>query len=372
MAFQFQSVAALSPLISETYGVGLADIGLLIGLYLAPGAVVAIPGGAIAAWMGDKRIIILAMVLMFAGGLIGSFGPGWNWVVAGRLLAGAGGVIINVIMTKMVVDWFAGREISTAMAIFINSWPVGIALALLTLPVIAAISGLDMAFIAVLAVIVVGLVLFVPVYSAPEGAAPVSAAGIKVTALPYYGLVLAGLIWALYNTALAMVFSFSPALLDQRGWDLAAASSVTSIFMVVFSFSVPLGGYLADKTGRRDLVIMISFIAYAVLIPLVPFAPGWAVFASFVALGALFGFAAGPIMTLPSAVLVPETRAFGMGVFYTIYYVIMMVAPGIAGALADVSGSVAMAFFFGVGAIVVCMIALWLFRGAGTGHPREN
>ena len=49
MAFQFQSVGAVSPLIAETYGVSLADMGWLIGLYLAPGIVVAIPGGAIAA-----------------------------------------------------------------------------------------------------------------------------------------------------------------------------------------------------------------------------------------------------------------------------------------------------------------------------------
>ena len=35
MAFQFQSVAALAPLIQRDFGVNLADIGLAIGLYLA-------------------------------------------------------------------------------------------------------------------------------------------------------------------------------------------------------------------------------------------------------------------------------------------------------------------------------------------------
>ena len=39
-----------------------------------------------------------------------------------------------MIMSKMVTDWFAGREIASAMAIFVNSWPVGIALALIALP----------------------------------------------------------------------------------------------------------------------------------------------------------------------------------------------------------------------------------------------
>ena len=50
MAFQFQSIATLSPFLQQEAGLGLAEIGLLIGLYLAPGVRVAVPGGAMAAW----------------------------------------------------------------------------------------------------------------------------------------------------------------------------------------------------------------------------------------------------------------------------------------------------------------------------------
>jgi hypothetical protein len=35
------------------------------------------------------------------------------------LLTGVGGVVVNVITSKMVMDWFAEREISTAMALFL-------------------------------------------------------------------------------------------------------------------------------------------------------------------------------------------------------------------------------------------------------------
>ena len=47
MAFQYQAVAALSPFVMQEFGVGLADIGLLIGLYLSPGIIIAFPGAAI-------------------------------------------------------------------------------------------------------------------------------------------------------------------------------------------------------------------------------------------------------------------------------------------------------------------------------------
>ena len=53
MAFQFQSVASISPTIMKDNGVGLSDIGLLISLYLAPGLAFALPGGEIGRRFGD-------------------------------------------------------------------------------------------------------------------------------------------------------------------------------------------------------------------------------------------------------------------------------------------------------------------------------
>ena len=46
MPFQFQSVAAVAPLLTTKFAVNIADIGLLIGLYFTPGIALALPGGA--------------------------------------------------------------------------------------------------------------------------------------------------------------------------------------------------------------------------------------------------------------------------------------------------------------------------------------
>lgn len=90
------------------------------------------------------------MVLMLIGsGMIG-WGVNLETLVAGRVVAGTGGVILNVVMSKMVVGWFVDREISTAMAIFINSWPVGIAVALVVLPLLAALGEIELALAAVM------------------------------------------------------------------------------------------------------------------------------------------------------------------------------------------------------------------------------
>lgn len=363
MAFQFQSVGALSPLVVEGYGITLADIGLLIGLYLAPGVVVAIPGGAIAGRFGDKRIVVLGMLLMLLGGALITLGETWELLAAGRLVAGIGGITLNVVMSKMVVDWFAGREISTAMGVFINSWPVGIALALLILPRIAASGGLELAWLLVLAAIAVTLALFAALYRSPEGAAPAQAT-LRVEPFPKYPLVLAGAIWGLYNAALAMVFSFGPAMLSQRGLPLTSASSATSLFMVVASVAVPLGGILADRTGRRDTVIAVSLLSYIVLMPMTLVIPVTAVPAIFIVVGFVFGLGAGPVVGMPANVLTPGARAFAMGVYYAIYYAWMMSVPPIAGAVADKVGRTGVVFVLGAVLLVAALVALGLFRRA--------
>jgi MFS family permease len=130
MAFQFGSVGALGPLVGQTFQVDAAGVGVLIGLYLSPGLVIALPGGAIGRFFGDKGAVLAGLALMTLGGAVSTFGAAWEAQIAGRVIAGVGGVVLNVLMSKMVTDWFAGREIATAMGIFVNSWPVGIAIAL--------------------------------------------------------------------------------------------------------------------------------------------------------------------------------------------------------------------------------------------------
>ena len=106
--------------------------------------------------------------LMTAGGLAMAFAPGWGGQVAGRIVAGIGGVLLNVLMSKMVTDWFAGKEIATAMAIFVNSWPAGIALCLFVLPALAAAQGITSALLLTTAFCALGFVLLATLYRPPE------------------------------------------------------------------------------------------------------------------------------------------------------------------------------------------------------------
>lgn len=370
MAFQFQSVGALSPLIVSETGIGLADVGLLIGLYFAPGVLVAIPGGTLAALFGDKRIVTLGLLLMLTGGLMIYMAPDWAWMVAGRVIAGAGGVIINIVLTKMVVDWFAEREIATAMGIFINSWPVGIALALVVLPPFADASGLAVTWLAVTVLTGVALVTFVAGYTPPEALRGKSGQ-LRFTALPVWPLFLAAMVWSLYNVALALVFSFAPVVLLDLGWELAVASTATSGFMLFFALGIPVGGVVADLSGRQGAVIACSLVAFAILLPLVLVLPLASALATFLVLGFIFGLAGGPIVAMPAKILQPVDVAFGMGVYYAIYYGVMMAGPPLFGRLAEAFGTSSVVFLTGAAIMAPNLLALLLFRRASSGKTGE-
>lgn len=360
MALQFQSVAALAPMIRHDFDVGIADIGLLIGLYLSPGLVLALPGGAIGKRYGDKLVVMAGLASMTAGGLIMAFSHNWELELFGRLLAGIGGVLLNVLMSKMVTDWFVGKEIATAMAIFVNSWPVGIAIALILLPPIAAIGGVSSAFLFTSALVALGLVALAALYRpqpASQKTGPASTARPGRTTL--LAVIVAGLIWGLYNGAIAMIFSFGPSMLAERGWSVQAASSVTSLTLWLVALSVPVGGLLADRTGRHRLVFVFGLLAFAAM--LLVTARVDTVVPAFVALGLVCGLSAGPIMSLPSRVLAPETRAMGMGAFFTLFYAIAVLGPVLGGYAAKLAGTASVTFDLGSLMLIACCPALWLF-----------
>src|SRR5688572_16798599 len=138
MGFQFQAIAAVSPLLVQDLAIDLALLGALIGVWMLPGVVVAIPGGLLGRRFGDKRVVCAGLALMALGTFVTAEASVYGVAMAGRVVSGAGAVMLNVLLTKMVADWFHDREVATAMGLLIMSWPLGIGLALLLLGPLAA------------------------------------------------------------------------------------------------------------------------------------------------------------------------------------------------------------------------------------------
>jgi hypothetical protein len=173
-------------------------------------------------------------------------------------------------------------------------------------------------------------------------------------------VVAAGFIWGLFNAAVGMVFGFGITMLVERGWSLAAAGSATSLVLWLVSASVPIGGFLADRTGKPIMIMQAGFALFA--IALLTAARTDAVIPAFVALGLVGGLSAGPIMSLPARILTPQWRAVGMGIYFTLFYLFVVSAPIVAGMLSSRAGTAAVAFDFGAFMLALCFPAYWAFK----------
>ena len=77
-------------------------------------------------------------------------------------------------------------------------------------------------------------------------------------------------VWGLYNAAYAMIFAFGPILLTGRGWTLTEASSLASLAIWIDVLTTPIGGILADRTGRPNLVMVLGLFLMAMALIALP------------------------------------------------------------------------------------------------------
>ncbi len=361
--YQYTTVAATAPLLMHDLAMSYAQLGLLIGLFDAPGVLLAFPAGLFGTRFGHTRVALVALGLMGAGGLISGVGQSYLVVCLGRLTGGAGWVLLNVMLTTMVTDWFHRHELVTALAVLMSSWPLGISLGLLTIGPLAQRFSWHAVMGSAGALALAGLLLIGRAYRAPAEAAGARSAAAPGAALsrPQVGpLVLAGLIWGLFNVAFVSLPNFAPAVLVAAGYPLAAASALVSVVTWLVIAAIPAGGYLAERVGRPDAVLLVCLSAISLgMVALVAGAPALIVL---IGLGLLFGPPAGLIMALPAAVVRPAQRALGMGLFSTCAAAAGATLTALAGLSRSLTGAPAAPILFGALLPCVALLALGIFR----------
>ena len=128
--FQFQSVGSAANLLMQDLGLGYSQIGMLLGAYLLPGVIVALPAGLLGQRVREKTLGLAGLVLMVISGVALSYSGDLAVALVARTIGGVGATIVILVATKMVVDWFDSREIVLAMSLLQMSWPFGAMVAL--------------------------------------------------------------------------------------------------------------------------------------------------------------------------------------------------------------------------------------------------
>ena len=363
-AFQFQALAVVAPGFVDQFSLDALAVGTLVGLYMIPGLFLAIPGGVLSQWVGERRFLIACLALIAAGGVICSLAEGYWSIWAGRLISGIGAICMNVVMAKIVIDWFQGKEIATAMALFLTGYPAGIAIALVTLGTLATPAGWSHAFLITGALGLAALIVFAASYRPAPGRAAVPSMALRPSAGEIGMVCLAGAIWALYNAAYIIIVSFVPLFLHSTGMAPAPAASVVGVGMWVAIIAGPLGGWLSDRLRRPTALIVTCVLIWGLGFTLViPWASSLPLLLALVALISFIGnLPPGPIVALAGEVLRPQVRSTGMGIFYTVLYLGLALGPVIAGFVSDTTGNPAAPVYLIAVLAVLTVLVLGLFR----------
>ena len=337
LGFQFQTLASVGDDLAVAFGLDYAGIGLLIGLFMAPGVLLALPAGLWGRYVSDRNMVGFGLLSMAVGGVISALASGGWGVGTGRVLAGIGCLFAMIYFTKMIADWFEGREIATAMSILVMSWPFGIAMGQVGHAWLAVTYGWQVPFQAASAYCLLAAVAVFLVYKAPhdlpeaKGGAPAA-----LTRVEWRLVICAASAWGVFNAAYVTYLSYGPKVLEGLGQTAIAAAGVISVGSWLMIISGALCGQIVDRVGGRTRVLTVCMGAAIVSLLLLG-QPGAGLGASL--LFGLVGMApAGVIMAMSGQALRPQVRAFGMGVFFTVYYAIMLVTPPLAGTILDATG----------------------------------
>jgi predicted MFS family arabinose efflux permease len=363
LGFQFQAVGSVGDPLAADLGLSYAELGTLIGVFFLPGLVLALPAGYAGRYASDRVLVALGLSTLALGAGVCAIAPGFGLLMLGRVLCGVGFVLGTIYMTKMTVDWFAGREIATAMAILVMSWPFGIAMGQIGHAWLATAVGWQWAFAAASLYCLVGAGLVMAAYRPPSPAAATSTA--ITTGLlrrEWILVVVAALVWGFFNAAYIVYLSFASRVLVAGGYGPFEAAAVISLASWVMIISATVCGQIADRTGKSDAILYTCLVVAMLSLALLPQTR----FAIPLTLAfGLIGMApAGLIMALTGQAMAPERRAFGMGIFFSIFFLFTAPTPTIAGWLYDLSGDPFWPILFAVAMFALTMVANFGFRVA--------
>jgi len=286
--------------------------------------------------------------------------------VASRIVSGVGAILLNVLLAKMVADWFASRDTAVAMGFFLMSWPVGLGLALVILAPLGESFGSSLPMILTALTSAGALVLMIIFYRPPLGLPKqVGSFRIDLSGREWTLTVLAGIIYASFNLGFVLALVFGPSLLFETGYSHAQAGIITSAALWVCAPALIVGGYFGERFNRPNMIMATCFLLGSAAVGAI--ATGAMPLLWFALLGLLVGLPAGLSMKLPVTVLAPQNRSVGMGIFLACFYAGMAALPPLAGLLREGTGSPTAPLWLASGTFVVAALCLGLFRAVQSG-----
>jgi len=247
--------AFLNPVLHTERGLTLAQSGLIIGAPTLGVMLTLILWGMLVDRIGERWVLsggLLLAALAVSGAILT---PSYIGIGFFLLLGGMAAASTNAASGRVVIGWFPPEQRGLAMGLRQMAQPLGVGLAALTVPVIAAAHGLNAALLLpMVLLVVVGAICAIVVIDPPRPTRK-EAADTGQLANPYRQ---SSLLWRIHGVSVLLVIPqfvvWNYALLwliTEQGMHAARAGLIVAVSQVLGALGRVLAGVLSDRIGSR-------------------------------------------------------------------------------------------------------------------------
>ena len=302
-AAQFAKIVVIFPELQAHYGETGAASGYLVSLISVIGMLLGLVAGVIAIQLGVRRLLLLGLYLGAAVSAWQTMLPGFEWMLASRLIEGVSHLAIVVSAPTLIAQLSAQRHQGKALTLWGTYFGVAFAGIALTAPHIirvAGLGGLSAIHAAYMASFAVLLTIVLPKEDR-NGAPPWPSLGnilhrhLTAYASPFIAAPALG--WLFYTLTFVSMLAILPSMVDpaMRAF-VAAAMPLSSIVS-----SMTLGNILLRYMSAVSVIVIGFATAIVLVLVFLLTGPGaWLFIALFACLGLVQGasFAAVPELNI--------------------------------------------------------------------------
>ncbi len=362
----------LFPLIMIDLDANLAGLGVAMAAYSVSTGVLQTPVGLLVDRIGGRRVLIAGLfvnaIAICAAGFSTSL-----WMLGGfLLLAGVGNSVFHPADYALLSATVDNSRIGRAFSLHSLSGTAGFAVAPLVMLGLATLWDWRIALFVIGAVGVAAAIVMMLLREAIQDAAPgevaetrhdrKSATGWR--ALMTRPMIMFFIFYAFLAAAGSGLNTFTvTALIAIYGVDLSSASGTLTTFLVMAGVGVMLGGFLADRVRRHDIVLMAAYAVSAACLMLVAseLLPFWLVIGTFALAGFMRGVVNPARDVLVRRAAPPGAVGAAFGFITTGFTVGQAAAPPVYGWLMDI-GSPTTLYWLAAGFTLIAIPLVFLSR----------
>jgi DHA1 family inner membrane transport protein len=306
-----QIMGPLLPVLAKSFGKTAGEFGRVVTVYSLCAAVAALMTGLAADLRGQAWFLKGAMALFAASAISTSFAPSAPVFTILRGLTGISAGVISSCTISYAADYFPYKERGRAMGIIMSSYFAACTLGVVGLGILADRAGWPAGYQAIAATAFITFALFVtlmprhyPAADPQEDCTEGSVALVRPATIAMF--LLAFMVSGGLTTFLVYIGAYLSQTFHRTTSEIALVFVIGGVPAVI---GAPIAGKIADKIGKRPLIILGNLVM-AVTFGLIPrLRWGFLLFALFGIASLAAGLRHGPFQAFSTAVIGRHRRA---------------------------------------------------------------